>query len=115
MKPIISMDLTVFVSENVDLTTAIFTDDPKMSEASLKGANLENLNFPGINLWKADLQGANLKNTNLSSADMERANLQDADLEGANLDAAILKDAVLEGANISAEQREQACWSDCRD
>ena len=46
---------------------------------------------------------------------MERANLQDADLEGANLDAAILKDAVLEGANISAEQREQACWSDCRD
>ena len=58
------------------------------------------------------LRNANLEGANLKDADLRYANLEGADLANANLKGADLEDA-RNVPELSAEQREDACWSDC--
>ena len=71
-----------------------------LSEADLRGANLEEANLYGAYLTKASLTKANLYGAYLVGAKLREANLRGADLSGAvlrdaELDYAVLNNAIL--------------------
>lgn len=70
-----------------------------LSNAILRGANLNQANLSKVILTSADLQEANLT-ANLSGAWLENANLFKADLNQANLEDAVLSHSKLCGANL---------------
>jgi hypothetical protein len=78
------------------------------TQASLRGAALQEAVFYEASLInavlrEADLRKANLIGCNLRGADLRKADLRGANLQGADLLGADLRDANLEGAVISAE------------
>jgi hypothetical protein len=78
---------------------------PDLSEADLRGADLDAANLSEADLHGADLYEAQLRKTNLSKADLslaqlERAHLSGANLAGAGFDGANLSVAKLTGADL---------------
>ena len=88
---------------------------PDLSEASLRGAHLDNVDlhkadlagadlthafFHEANLCEADLSGAVMAGTNFCRADLRGANLRNADLHRANFDRADLSGADLSRARL---------------
>lgn len=74
----------------VDITSRYKNGERDFRGASLRGANLEEVNLGGALLVRANLVGANLVRANLRGANLEEvnlrgANLREADLGGANL------------------------------
>lgn len=75
-----------------------------LSGASLRFANLENIDGRGAVFAGADLSGANLKSANLSGADLREVNFKGAVLKNTDL-----RKANLTGAkNLTAEQLAEA-------
>lgn len=82
----------------------------QLTEAYLKGANLNGATLREADLWGAnlshaylngaDLSGASLGGANCEEVDLENALLHEADLRGANLERADLERADLRGANL---------------
>ncbi len=77
-----------------------------LREADLENANLSGANLNGANLSEADLNGANLAGAslyyaNLTGADLTNANLTNANLSGANLNGASLRSTDLSNADLS--------------
>lgn len=76
----------------------------------MRGSNLANFDFSGLNLTGADFSFSNLQNANfngailhevnLSFANLQNASFVDADLTGANLNFSGLDGADLSGANL---------------
>ena len=110
------------ILENADLTnTHIGLSDAYMRGANLNGANLQGKSLLNANLSGAHLNGANLNNTdlrlaNLQDAKLNKANLIQANLEGANLENATLIDANpiranLQDANLKGANLERADFS----
>jgi uncharacterized protein YjbI with pentapeptide repeats len=69
-------------------------------DGSLRGADLNGANLPGVWLVRADLQGAYLEGATLLRANLNGANLQGANLMGAELQRAALWGAKLKGGNL---------------
>lgn len=90
--------------------------DFNLTEADLRGANLENLplkevdfgsaHLEGANLVGAHLEGASLLRAHLEGANLVRAHLEGADLEGTHLERAYLGETHLEGALLFATHLE---------
>lgn len=76
--------------------------------ANLRGAQMEEMEFPDSILSGAHLEGANLSDANLQGADLSGAHLQGADLSGAGLQKANLRRANLEGADLGGADLEGA-------
>jgi len=68
---------------------------PDLSQAGLRGLDLN-----GYDLSRADLRGTDLRGTNLSHANVSGANLEGANLFKAVLDSADFAGAVLNGAQF---------------
>jgi uncharacterized protein YjbI with pentapeptide repeats len=62
--------------------------EAKLQYSNLTGATLEKADMKKAKLLETSFQSANLKNTNLSGAGLLESNLQFADLENANLEGA---------------------------
>jgi uncharacterized protein YjbI with pentapeptide repeats len=62
--------------------------EAKLQYSNLTGATLEKADLNKAKLLETSLQSANLKNTNFSGAGLLESNLQFADLENANLEGA---------------------------
>lgn len=71
-----------------------------LTEANLRGANLQLASLEGANLVGADLEGASVRSVNLKGAYLLFANLRCAYPQLANLEGANLLDADLEGAIV---------------
>lgn len=86
------------------------TENLRLTEAFLQGANLAGAKLTESDLWGADLEGAmlrdarldraNLAGANMQRANLERAHLLEADLRGAQLQEADLERAVLDSADL---------------
>ena len=74
--------------------------DANLQGANLWGVDLQGAHLQGANLWGVDLQGANLRGANLQDANLRGANLQDANLRDANLQGVDLRGANLQDANL---------------
>jgi uncharacterized protein YjbI with pentapeptide repeats len=105
-----------------------FGETVRKNWEDLEGANLQNMQLPGIHLYQANAQYINLHNAELSNAqlfgsdfqhgflgvchlrnsDLHEAKLQDADLYKADLTGANLKNAHLERADLRRAQLENA-------
>jgi uncharacterized protein YjbI with pentapeptide repeats len=70
--------------------------------ATLAGCNLQGLNLAGTSdlLAGADLSNANLKGADLNSSSLAGANLTDANLEGADVSFSGMQGVTLTGANL---------------
>jgi uncharacterized protein YjbI with pentapeptide repeats len=66
---------------------------PDLSQASLRGLDLNGFDLSRADLRSADLRGTNLSQANMSGAHLERANLFKAVLDGADLSSAFLHGA----------------------
>jgi uncharacterized protein YjbI with pentapeptide repeats len=78
-----------------------------LSEANLRGMELQDINLSGAILRMTNLSGANLSGANFSQAQLNVARLSAANLQKANLREAILNVANLVRANLkSADLRE---------
>lgn len=78
---------------------------PDLSEAVLKGRNLQGADLHDANLERSDLSQSNLGKTNLRNARLSRADLSGstimrADLTGADLRETDLESAVLDGSKL---------------
>ena len=62
--------------------------EAKLQYSNLTGATLEKADLSKAKLLETSLQSANLKNTNLSGAGLLESNLQFSDLENANIEGA---------------------------
>jgi hypothetical protein len=82
--------------------------EAKRNRANLGGADLSEANLRGAKLRGADLFRANLVATNFSEADLSGANLSEADLSGAVLNEANLYEADLSWVNLSWANLSQA-------
>ena len=81
-----------------------------LTEADLRGVDLNNLALERVNLdkayleearlFEAHLEGASLVRTHLEGANLVRTHLEGADLEGAHLEQAYLGETHLEGASL---------------
>lgn len=81
----------------------------KLQHSNLTGANLENANLNKAKLLETNLQSANLKNANLSGAGLLESNLQYADLDGAKLNGAQFNEETLfNQTNLKGAQLESA-------
>ncbi len=69
--------------------------------ADLRGEDLTNVDFSGVDLRKANLTGADLQGVDCSWADFCEADLTGANLASVNLFCAILCRAELQGANLA--------------
>jgi len=69
--------------------------EAKLQYSNLTGAILEKADLNNAKLLETNLQSANLKNTNLSGAGLLESNLQFADLENANLEGAQLNEGTI--------------------
>ena len=69
--------------------------DAKLQYSNLTGATLEKADLNKAKLLETNFQSANLKNTNLSGAGLLESNLQFADLENANLEGAQLNEGTI--------------------
>lgn len=69
--------------------------------ASLRDADLVNVNLAGANLLEADLRGANLTKAKLTGATLVASEIVNADLSKANLQRADLSRAKLRGAKLT--------------
>lgn len=81
--------------------------DLNLHKADLSGANLKDAYLGDSNLQEAFLGGSNLQNTrlfyaNLQNADLQFANLGGATLAGVNLKGASLRYANLQGSNLTS-------------
>jgi len=81
---------------------------PDLTEATLQGANLREVNFQGVLLEDANLQRANLREANLQEANLRKANLKRANLTEANLKRAYLFNANLRGAFLTRADLQEA-------
>lgn len=87
-----------------------WTQRPLLESATLRGANLSELNFAGFNLSrarlvacdlsKASLKGVNLRQTDLSGSLLIGSNLTGANLAETNLANAVLTEALLHSTNF---------------
>lgn len=68
--------------------------------ASLKGAELTDIDLKAVSLNEVDLTGANLTGVDLATSTLNGANLTKTILEDANLVATELEQATLTGANL---------------
>ncbi|HMB90854.1 MAG TPA: pentapeptide repeat-containing protein [Rhodothermales bacterium] len=84
------------------------TDNLRLTEAFLRGANLAGAKLAESDLWGADLEGAMLRDACLDRANLAGANLQRANLERAHLLAADLRGAHLEEADLERAVLDQA-------
>lgn len=91
-----------------------------LSEAELKGLNLEGMDFEASELSEADLEGARLRDVDfegaiLVNADFKRADLRLATFEDANLTGAEFRGADMRGTDLSEalgldeHQLDQSC------
>jgi|GEM_PF-3112162 len=69
-------------------------------KSGLKGANLEDADFGGVNLEETNLAGAILRGANLRKANLRQSHLAGADLRGANFGEADLTGAEFDGAYL---------------
>jgi uncharacterized protein YjbI with pentapeptide repeats len=69
--------------------------EAKLQYSNLTGATLEKADLNKAKLLETNFQSANLKNTNLSGAGLLESNLQFADLENANLEGAQLNEGTI--------------------
>jgi len=84
----------------VDITSRYKNGERDFRGASLRGANLEEVNLGGALLVRANLVGANLVRANLRGANLEEVNLRGANLREADLGGALLVRANLVRANL---------------
>ena len=94
--------------EAPDLTGA------SLSEADLRGKNLQSFVLERADLHHADLSGANLSSANLKGANLSHCNLENCDLsgcvlEGANLSFAVLKNVKWEKTILKDANLQGAC------
>ena len=114
----LAVALTMMAMVAITIQLSACGNDCDVSDVkALAGRDLTQCELKGATLTNANLEGANLDSANLDSANLADANLADANLKGADLANANLKGADLEDARnvpeLSAEQREDACRSDC--
>jgi len=83
--------------------TDISLDQPT---TSLRGANLQGVNFTNADLADVDLSYANLTNAILDGANLTNADLRFANLTNASLKGAMLQNALLKGASLRNVKRE---------
>jgi uncharacterized protein YjbI with pentapeptide repeats len=69
--------------------------EAKLQYSNLTGATLEKADLNKAKLLETNFQSANLKNTNLSGAGLLESNLQFADLENSNLEGAQLNEGTI--------------------
>lgn len=79
-----------------------------LSEANLRGADLETANLEGADLGHVNLEGAHLRGAKLRGANLEHAYMTHADLRGAHLERAHLYDAKLWKADLEDANLEGA-------
>ncbi len=84
----LAYDLNLEVSD--DEANLPYPELPDLSEADLRGLNLQGADFAGVKLRNADFRGANLYKANFSLADLCYAQLDEANLGAANLSGATL-------------------------
>lgn len=94
-----------------DCPTRRFSDP----RAAVRGPEIDDLQFPSINLAGANLSGFKLwkvkfHNANFVQTDFRNADLQHSDFSGANLQEADLSGAVLWGTVFSAAKLERAVF-----
>jgi len=70
------------------------------TEANLSKANFHKANLAGAILKRADLMGANLQGANLEDADLEGASMFDANLDGCSLSGADLRSSNIHCSRI---------------
>lgn len=80
-----------------------------IEDGTLRGANLQNANLEGVELWAADLrdvnlQGANLQRVELVNADLSNANLNGVDLRGSRLWTINLQGSNLQDADLRTSE-----------
>lgn len=80
----------------------------ELSEANLRGMDLEEINLSGAVLRMANLSGANLSGANLSQAQLDVSRLSATNLQRANLRQAILNVANLVRANLNSSDLREA-------
>ncbi len=85
------------------LNRAGIRQDIRLTEAYLKGANLN-----GAHLSKSDIWGANLREAKLGDSDLSESNLAGSDLEEADLERSDLHGADFRGANLKLSDLERA-------
>ncbi|MEW6731282.1 MAG: serine/threonine-protein kinase [Acidobacteriota bacterium] len=117
---IANIDLVDLITQGVDAWNSWRKEHmeviPKLSNISLKKANLTAINLNGAELDKADLNGVILNNANLQQACLRQAELlwaklQEADLSGADLSSADLREADLTGSQLAAANFNKAIVS----
>jgi uncharacterized protein YjbI with pentapeptide repeats len=79
-----------------------------LRDADLGGAKLRGAFLRAANLYKAQMQGADLRDADLRWAFLRRAKLQWADLQGADLQEALLHYADLRGADLQDAEMQRA-------
>jgi uncharacterized protein YjbI with pentapeptide repeats len=84
-----------------------------MRETDLRGAVINQANFPQVKLHEADLSAADLSRSDLQEADLHQtvmivANLIGANLSRANLGGVVLTEAVMTAVNLSEADLSQA-------
>jgi hypothetical protein len=94
----LDIDLSLATPEKV-----ASTDQPT---TSLRGANLQGVNFTNADLCDADLSYANLTNAVLDGANLTNADLRFANLTNASLKGAMLQNALLKGASLRNVKKE---------
>jgi uncharacterized protein YjbI with pentapeptide repeats len=101
--------------QEINLTNANLRG-AQLQGADLRGANLENCNLQGANLMKANLKeailfGANMEGCNLTEANLFAANLTNTDLRRANLTQAELRNSTMVGTSLrGAELWSASMW-----
>lgn len=81
---------------------------PDLSGALLRDADLSWANLRGANLRQADLSSAEITEADLAEADLSEANLRGANLRSSNLDWAVLRGADLRGADLGGANLSEA-------
>jgi uncharacterized protein YjbI with pentapeptide repeats len=87
-------------SEDVASLDSVYFAQANLTEAKMKGVNLEDADLTSALLINADLENACLRDVNLTSSNLEGTDFRRANLLRAEMLSAILKETKLEGANL---------------
>lgn len=93
--------------------TGLILPQVNLHQVMLPGADLSRANLQEANLRGAELSGANLYKANLRAADLSEAKLDGADLRDANLSSATLQDTVLMDSQLSKANLRDAKLQNC--